>query len=90
MSKWVEQFNGLNPGLSLFTTQGDIMYAILLGLVLGSMTETNFRRALLISNGSPAIFFSSIYCVIFLILIAVAVGTIVRGKIKARRAKKED
>ncbi len=26
---------------------------ILLGLVLGSMTETNFRRALLISNGRP-------------------------------------
>ena len=130
--------NGLNPGLSLFTTDGDIMYAIMLGLilvnlfmllqgkfltslfakvvsipqeiltpiivifcfagaysvnenyfdvgialvfaalawilrkldlpavpillgmVLGSMTETNFRRALLISNGSPKIFFSSI------------------------------
>lgn len=160
--------NGLNPGLSLFTTQGDIMYAImlglilvnvfmllqgkflttlfakvvsipqeiltpiivifcfagaysvngnyfdvgvalifgilawilrklelppvpiLLGLVLGSMTETNFRRALLISNGSPAIFFSSVYCVIFLILIAVAVGTIVRGKIKERKTGKED
>ena len=32
---------------------------ILLGLVLGSMTETNFRRALLISNGNPKIFFSS-------------------------------
>ena len=123
--------NGLNPGLSLFTTDGDIMYAImlglilvnlfmflqgkflttlfakvvsipqeiltpiivifcfagaysvnenyfdvavalvfgilawilrkldlppvpiLLGLVLGRMTETNFRRALLISNGAP-------------------------------------
>ena len=25
--------NGLNPGLSLFTTQGDIMYAIMLGLL---------------------------------------------------------
>lgn len=160
--------NGLNPGLSLFTTQGDIMYAImlglilvnifmliqgkfltalfakvvsipqeiltpiivifcfagaysvnenyfdvgvalifgilawilrklelppvpiLLGLVLGSMTETNFRRALLISNGSPVIFFSSVYCIIFLVLIAVAVATIVRGKIKERRAGKED
>ncbi|RKI67475.1 C4-dicarboxylate ABC transporter permease [bacterium 1xD42-67] len=162
--------NGLNPGLSLFTTQGDIMYAImlglilvnifmclqgkflttlfakvvsipqeiltpiivifcfagaysvngnyfdvgvalifgilawilrkldlppvpiLLGLVLGSMTETNFRRALLISNGSPKIFFSSIYCIIFLVLIVAAVGTIVRGKMKERRAsgQKED
>ncbi|MCI8687035.1 MAG: C4-dicarboxylate ABC transporter permease [Lawsonibacter sp.] len=162
--------NGLNPGLSLFTTQGDIMYAImlglilvnifmclqgkflttlfakvvsipqeiltpiivifcfagaysvnenyfdvgvalifgalawvlrklelppvpiLLGLVLGSMTETNFRRALLISNGSPSIFFSSVYCIIFLVLIAAAVGAIVRGKIKERNAatQKED
>ncbi len=162
--------NGLNPGLSLFTTQGDIMYAImlglilvnvfmllqgkflttlfakvvsipqeiltpiivifcfagaysvngnyfdvgvalvfgilswvlrklelppvpiLLGLVLGSMTETNFRRALLISNGSPSIFFSSVYCIIFLVLIVAAVGTIVRGKIKERKAnpQKED
>ena len=162
--------NGLNPGLSLFTTQGDIMYAImlglilvnlfmllqgkfltslfakvvsipqeiltpiivifcfagaysvngnyfdvgvalifgilswvlrklelppvpiLLGLVLGSMTETNFRRALLISNGSPSIFFSSVYCIIFLVLIVAAVGTIVHGKMKERKAalKKED
>ncbi len=160
--------NGLNPGLSLFTTQGDIMYAImlglilvnifmllqgkflttlfakvvsipqeiltpiivifcfagaysvnenffdvgvalifgmlawilrklelppvpiLLGLVLGSMTETNFRRALLISNGSPKIFFSSVYCIIFLVLILLAVGAIVRGKMKERSTQKED
>lgn len=158
--------NGLNPGLSLFTTDGDIMYAIMLGLilvnlfmllqgkfltslfakvvsipqeiltpiivifcmagaysvnenyfdvgialvfavlawilrkidlpavpillgmVLGSMTETNFRRALLISNGSPAIFFSSIYCWIFTALIVFAVFTIVRNKIKAQRKAK--
>ena len=59
---------------------------ILLGMVLGNMTETNFRRALLISNGSPAIFFSSIYCIIFLVLIVVAVGTIVRSKLKERKA----
>ncbi len=156
--------NGLNPGLSLFTSDGDIMYAIMLGLilvnlfmllqgkfltklfakvvsipqeiltpiivifcfagaysvnknyfdvsvalvfaviawvlrkldmpavpillgmVLGNMTETNFRRALLISNGNPSIFFSSIYCIIFLVLIVVAVGAIVRGKLKERQA----
>ena len=160
--------NGLNPGLSLFTTQGNIMYAImlglilvnifmllqgkflttlfakvvsipqeiltpiivifcfagaysvnenffdvgvalifgmlawilrklelppvpiLLGLVLGSMTETNFRRALLISNGSPKIFFSSVYCIIFLVLILLAVGAIVRGKMKERNTQKEN
>lgn len=158
--------NGLNPGLSLFTTDGDIMYAImlglilvnlfmflqgkflttlfakvvsipqeiltpiivifcfagaysvnenyfdvavalvfgilawilrkldlppvpiLLGLVLGRMTETNFRRALLISNGDPSIFLSSIYCKIFLALIIIAVGAIVRGKWKEQKAAK--
>lgn len=158
--------NGLNPGLSLFTTDGDIMYAImlglilvnvfmliqgkflttlfakvvsipqeiltpiivifcfagaysvnenyfdvavalvfgvlawvlrkldlppvpiLLGLVLGRMTETNFRRALLISNGDPSIFVQSIYCKIFLALIIVAVGAIVRGKLKEQKAAK--
>ena len=159
--------NGLNPGLSLFTTQGDIMYAImlglilvnlfmliqgklltpifakvvsipqeiltpiivifcfagaysvnknyfdvavalvfcvlawvlrkldmppvpiLLGLVLGKMTETNFRRALLISNGSPAVFFSSVYCWIFVALIVLAVGTILRGKLKEKKPRTE-
>lgn len=159
--------NGLNPGLSLFTTDGDIMYAIMLGLilvnlfmllqgkfltslfakvvsipqeiltpiivifcmagaysvnnnyfdvgvalvfavlawflrkldlpavpillgmVLGSMTETNFRRALLISNGNPKIFFSSIYCWIFVVLIVFAVAAIVRGKIREAKAAKK-
>lgn len=159
--------NGLNPGLSLFTTQGDIMYAImlglilvnlfmliqgkvltplfakvvsipqeiltpiivifcfagaysvnknyfdvavalvfcvlawllrkldmppvpiLLGLVLGKMTETNFRRALLISNGSPSVFFSSVYCWIFIALIVLAVGTILRGKLREKKPQAE-
>ena len=158
--------NGLNPGLSLFTTDGDIMYAIMLGLilvnifmfiqgkfltslyakvvaipqqiltpiivifcfagaysvnnnyfdlsvalvfglmawlmrklelpavpvllgmVLGNMTETNFRRALLISNGSPSIFFSSVFCWIFIGLIAIVVFSIIRSKIKETRAAK--
>lgn len=158
--------NGLNPGLSLFTTDGDIMYAImlglilvnifmliqgkflttlfakvvsipqeiltpiivifcfagaysvnenyfdvavalvfgalawvlrkldlppvpiLLGLVLGRMTETNFRRALLIFNGDPSIFLQSIYCKIFLALIIIAVAAIVRGKLKEQKAAK--
>lgn len=155
--------NGLNPGLSLFTTNGDIMYAIMLGLilvnifmqiqgqlltpffakvvsvpeailtplivvcclagafsinenyfdmgvalvfavlawilskldvpavpvliglVLGNMTETNFRRALLISNGSPSIFFQSVFCWIFIVLIALAVFTIMRGKVQEKK-----
>ena len=160
--------NGLNPGLSLFTTDGDIMYAImlglilvnifmliqgryltglfakvvsipteiltpiivifcfagaysvnnnyfdlsvalifgvisylmrklelpavpmLLGLVLGGMTETNFRRALLISDGSPKIFFSSIFCWIFIALIVIVIGGVLRGNLKEAKAKKEE
>ena len=58
---------------------------ILLGMVLGEMTETNFRRALLISNGNPNVFFSSVFCWIFVVLIIFAVGTIVRGKIKEKK-----
>lgn len=158
--------NGLNPGLSLFTTQGDIMYAImigllfvnlfmliqgkyltrlfakvvsipqeiltpiivifcfagaysinksyfdvavtlafaviawvlykldfpavpiLLGLVLGNMTETNFRRALLLSNGNPKIFASSGYCIVFLVLIAAAVGMIIKSKVSEGKSVK--
>ncbi len=158
--------NGLNPGLSLFTTQGDIMYAImiglvfvnvfmylqgkyltrafakvvsipqeiltpiivifcfagafsinkayfdvgialafaalawllrkldmpavpiLLGLVLGNMTETNFRRALLLSNGSIKVFASSWYSIAMLALIALAVVMIVKAKLAERKAAK--
>lgn len=158
--------NGLNPGLSLFTTQGDIMYAImigllfvnlfmliqgkyltrlfakvvsipqeiltpiivifcfagaysinksyfdvavtlafaviawvlykldfpavpiLLGLVLGNMTETNFRRALLLSNGNPKIFVGSGYCIAFLVLIAAAVGMIIKSKVNEGKSAK--
>lgn len=160
--------NGLNPGLSLFTTQGDIMYAImlgllfvnlfmllqgkyltklfakvvsipqeiltpvivifcfagaysvnksyfdvavtlvfaliawilykldfptvpiLLGLVLGNMTETNFRRALDLSNGSLSIFVGSGYCIAFLLLIVVAVGMIIKNKVSGQKAEKGD
>ena len=162
----VLMINGLNPGLSLFTTQGDIMYAImlgllfvnlfmllqgkyltklfakvvsipqeiltpiivifcfagaysvnksyfdvavtltfaviawllykldfptvpiLLGLVLGNMTETNFRRALLISEGNPSIFVSSPYCIAFIILIIGSVAMIIRSKLRDRNVQK--
>ena len=158
--------NGLNPGLSLFTTQGDIMYAImiglifvnifmllqgksltklfakvvsipqeiltpiiiifcfagaysvnksffdvgvvlvfgalawilkkldfpsvpiLLGMVLGKMTETNFRRALLLSDGSLSIFFESPICIAFMVLITGTLISIVVGKMKEKKAEK--
>ena len=157
--------NGLNPGLSLFTEQGDIMYAImlglilvnafmfvqgrfltnlfakvvsvpqeiltpiivmfcfagafsvnksyfdvlvalvfcavawllrkidfpavpiLLGLVLGKMAETNFRRALMVSRGSYSIFVSSPFCIAFLALTALVIGSAAFNKMKARKKK---
>ena len=159
--------NGLNPGLSLFTTDGDIMYAImlglilvnlfmllqgsfltrlfakvlaipqeiltpiivifcfagaysvnknyfdvsvalyfgalawicrrldlpavpiLLGLVLGNMTETNFRRALLLSDGDPSIFVSSGYCIALIVLIVVALWAIVKSKKLEMKTQKD-
>lgn len=159
--------NGLNPGLSLFTTQGDIMYAImiglilvnvfmflqgkfltnlfakvvsvpqeiltpiivifcfagafsvnknyfdvgvalafcaiawvlrkinfpavpiLLGLVLGRMTETNFRRALQLSKGSPSIFLSSPFCIAFLALTAFVVASVLWSRFKEGRKAKD-
>ena len=157
--------NGLNPGLSLFTESGDIMYAIMLGLilvnlfmyfqgryltnlfakvvsipqeiltpiivlfcfagaysvnksyfdvgvalifcaiawilrkirfpavpimlgiVLGSMAETNFRRALQLSRGSIGIFFSSPVCIVLTVLIVLVIGSIVLRQIKERKEK---
>lgn len=157
--------NGLNPGLSLFTEQGDIMYAImlglilvnifmfiqgrflttlfakvvsipqeiltpiivifcfagafsvnksyfdvgialvfcaiawllkkinfpavpiLLGLVLGSMTETNFRRALQISKGNPSIFVSSSNCIIFIALTVLVIASVMISRMKERKKK---
>ena len=155
--------NGLNPGLSLFTEQGDIMYAImlglilvnvfmfvqgnfltnlfakivsvpqeiltpiivmfcfagafsvnksyfdvivtlvfcavawllrkinfpavpiLLGLVLGKMAETNFRRALMVSRGSYSIFVKSPFSVVFLVLTILVIGSIILNKFRGRK-----
>ena len=63
---------------------------ILLGMVLGNMTETNFRRALFISNGSPMIFVSSIYCIIFVVLTVLAVFTLIRSKMKESKEEEKE
>ena len=41
----------------------------LLGVILGSMTDSNLRRGLKLSDGSIAPMFSSAICIIFLIVI---------------------
>ena len=143
--------NGLNPGLSLFTTDGDIMYAIMLGLILvnlfmllqGKFLTSLFAKVVsipqeiltpiivifcfagaysvngnyfdvgialvfavfawilrkldlpavpillgMVLGSNPGIFFSSIFCWIFVALIIFAVAAIVRGKIKEQKAAK--
>lgn len=55
---------------------------ILLGLVLGSLTEENFRRSLILSDGSWRIFVSSPIAIVFLLLIAFTLIVIIRGKYK--------
>ncbi len=60
---------------------------VLLGMVLGNMTETNFRRALLISDGSPKIFFSSVLLDFIALIVVVIIG-ILRGKMKETKNAK--
>lgn len=59
---------------------------ILLGLVLGSLTESNFRRALIISQGDPKIFIERPISLFFVILLVITIGFIVKENIN--RAKK--
>ncbi len=55
---------------------------ILLGLVLGALTEKNFRRSMVISDGSWSIFASSEIAVVFIVLIIAVIVMIVRTNIK--------
>ena len=56
----------------------------ILGLILGPMAEKNFRTALLKSGGDPTVFFSTVICWFFIILI---VGTLFGGQLKAFAGK---
>jgi putative tricarboxylic transport membrane protein len=58
---------------------------LVLGLILGPLAESNLRRALVISDGSPDVFFTSPISLVLLILSAVA---IVFPIIQRRRKKK--
>ena len=58
---------------------------VLLGLVLGAITEENFRRSLILSDGSWKIFIDSPISIALLSLIVIAMAIIVRGKIKERK-----
>ena len=55
---------------------------VLIGFILSPLFEKNFRRALVLSKGSFATFFSSPLCIAFWAATIIAVVVIVRGKHK--------
>lgn len=59
---------------------------ILLGLVLGALTEKNFRRSMVISDGSINIFFTRPFSIVFIILIVIVVFMIVKSNISSKEA----
>ncbi len=58
---------------------------ILLGLVLGTLTEENFRRSLVLSDGSWSIFISSPICIVFLIFIVITIFLILKSQIQNKK-----
>lgn len=58
---------------------------IILGLVLGEMMETNFRRALITVKGDPAIFYTSPITMIFFALAALMLCVPVLSRLRHRR-----
>ena len=55
----------------------------LIAFILGPLLEDNFRQAMLMSGGSPEIFFSSPITWFFWLLTAITVTAILRAGIKA-------
>lgn len=61
---------------------------IILGVILGNMIDENFRRALNVSNGDPAIFLTRPISLFFLcIIVAMVVSKTVGPKLKPRHKK---
>ncbi len=55
---------------------------VIIGFILSPLFEKNFRRALVLGHGDPAMFFSSPLCIAFWAVTIVAVVLILRGKRK--------
>ena len=58
---------------------------VLLGLVLGDTMEENFRRSLILSGGSPKIFFESLSSLVLIFILTVVVALIIREKYYSER-----
>ena len=74
------------------------MSAIVIGIILGSLAETNFRGALTMSDGKFSIFFTHPICAVFLALAAISllspvIGPVIRkmfGKKLINRSGEEE
>lgn len=66
------------------------MSAIVIGIILGSMAESNFRGALMMSDGNMSIFMTRPICAVFLILSLISLlSPILGSKVKAVFRKKQ-
>lgn len=63
---------------------------LILGMILGSMVESNYRRALLISDGSYSIFFKPMSLSILLITILVLASPYISNLLRRFKNKKEE
>lgn len=66
----------------LFDKLGFSTIPVLLGLVLGAITEENFRRSLILSDGSYKLFVQSPIAIAFLVVIFLTVAIIGINKIQ--------
>lgn len=64
------------------------MSAIIIGIILGSMAEANFRGALTMNNGNYSVFFTRPICLIFLLLSLLSLFSPFLGKLFKRKKKK--
>lgn len=63
---------------------------ILLGIVLGPLAEKNFRRAMVISQGSYGIFFTRPISCAFIVIAVVSVGIFAYRNARSRRLAKQN
>ena len=80
----------------LFTLGGIPAAPALLGIILGATIETNFRRAMVISNGSYSIFVQKPICLVFLLIALASIlfvalrDTLPTKKNRERKARPTD
>lgn len=67
------------------------MSAIVIGIILGAMAESNFRGALMMSDGDMSVFITRPICAIFLLLAIVSLLSPILGpKLKSLTGKKKE